>query len=100
MSIRISNEALHESFKSFLKVNGKKNYDATATFIKSIKKRFLPSELIIKETIKSQDGKNAKVIASLDKCKAYFSSKYGVEITSAINEWQIITMPNYLKKGY
>ncbi len=99
MSVRVSNEALHESFKSFLRANGKKNYDATATFIKSIKKRFLPNELIIKETIKSQDGKNAKIIASLDKCRTFFSNKYGVEINSAINEWQVKTMPNYMNKG-
>ena len=100
MSVRVSNEALHESFKSFLRANGKKNYDATATFVKSIKKRFLPNELIIKETIKSQDGKNAKIIASLDKCRALFSNKYGVEINSAITEWQVKTMPNYINKGY
>ncbi|MGA1940274.1 primase-helicase family protein [Arcobacter sp. YIC-310] len=100
LSVRVSNEALHESFKSFLKANGKKNYDSTATFIKSIKKRFLPNDLIIKETIKSQDGKNAKIISSLDRCRAIFTKKYGVEINSAINEWQVKTMPNYISKGY
>ncbi|PIE84981.1 hypothetical protein CSA08_04345 [Candidatus Gracilibacteria bacterium] len=98
-SIRISNEAFYDSFKSFLKDNTKKSYDNSAVFMKSIKKRFLPSELIIKDTIKSSDGKNAKIIASLDKCRNYFTGKYGVEINSTINEWQANPMPNYIKQG-
>lgn len=98
-SIRISNEALEKSFKNFVQENHKRNYDSTPTFIKAIKKRFLHDDLIISETIKSIDGKNAKIIASLDKCRAYFTSKYGLEIKSIITQWQIKTVPSYLQQG-
>lgn len=99
-SIRISNEAIHQSFISFSKENGKRIYDSTAVFSKIIKKKFLSDELIISETVKSVDGKNAKVIASLDKCRAYFTSKYGIEIKSAITHWQVKAMPTYLQQGF
>ncbi|QEZ88356.1 hypothetical protein ACIB15232_0159 [Aliarcobacter cibarius] len=99
-SIRISNEGIHQSFISFAKENGKRNYDSTAVFSKTIKKKFLSEELIISETVKSVDGKNAKVIASLDKCRAYFTSKYGIEIKSAITHWQVKAMPSYLQQGF
>lgn len=98
-SIRISNEAIHQSFVSFSKENGKRIYDSTAIFTKTIKKKFLSEELIISETVKSVDGKNAKVIASLDKCRAFFTSKYGIEIKSAITQWKVTTMPDYYNKG-
>lgn len=98
-SIRISNEALERSFKNFVQENHKRNYDPTSTFIKAIKKRFLHDDLIISETIKSIDKKNAKIIASLDKCRAYFTSKYGIEIKSAITQWQVKAMSTYLQQG-
>jgi hypothetical protein len=97
-SIRISNEALEKSFKNYVQENQKRNYDSTPTFIKAIKKRFLHDDLIISDTIKSIDGKNAKIIASLDKCRAYFTSKYGIEIKSVITQWQVKTIPNYLQQ--
>ncbi|WP_164707223.1 primase-helicase family protein [Arcobacter peruensis] len=99
-SIRISNEVVHKSFKDFIKDNSKRNFDNTATFTKAIKKRFLSETLIISDTIKSNDGKNAKIIASLDKCRSYFSTKYGIEIKSAIMEWQIPKNSIYLSQGY
>ena len=49
---------------------------------------------------KSQDGKNAKIIAPLNKCRDTFSKKYGVEITSAINEWRTQNTPHYINKGH
>uniref|UniRef100_UPI0040474C89 primase-helicase family protein n=1 Tax=Aliarcobacter sp. TaxID=2321116 RepID=UPI0040474C89 len=99
-SIRISNEAMHQSFIMFAKDNGKRIHDSTAIFSKTIKKKFLSNELILSETIKSVDGKNAKIIASLDKCRAYFTNKYGIEIKSAITHWQVKTLPTYQQKGY
>lgn len=99
-TIRISNEALHDSFISFAKENGKRIHDSTAIFSKSIQKRFLSDELIISNSIKSQDGKNAKVIAPLKQCRAYFTAKYGIEINSAITVWMIPNVPVYLNKGY
>lgn len=98
-SIRISNEAIHQSFMTFAKENGKRIHDSSAIFTKTIKKKFLSDELIISETVKSMDGKNAKIIASLDKCRAYFTSKYGIEIKSAITQWQVKAMPTYLQQG-
>lgn len=98
-SIRISNEAIHQSFMAFVKENGKRTFDSSAVFSKNIKKKFLGDELILSETIKSIDGKNAKIIASLDKCRAYFTSKYGIEIKSAVTQWQVKTMPEYFNKG-
>ena len=98
-SIRISNESIHKSFKAFIKDNGKKNFDSTATFTKAIKKRFLDDTLILSDTIKSNDGKNAKIIASLDKCKSYFTAKYKIEIKSVITSWQVPIIPAY-QKGY
>ncbi len=95
-SIRISNEAIHQSFMTFAKENGKRIHDSSAIFSKIIKKRFLGNELILSETIKSIDGKNAKIIASLDKCRVYFTAKYGIEIKSAITHWQVKNVPTYL----
>lgn len=98
-SIRISNEAIHQSFISFSKENGKRVYDSTAVFAKTIKKKFFSEELIISDTIKSVDGKNAKIIASLDKCRTYFTNKYGIEIKSAITKWNVRAVPEYYNKG-
>lgn len=98
-SIRISNEAIHQNFMDFAKENGKRIHDSTAIFTKTIKKKFLSDELILSEKIKTIDTKNAKIIASLDKCRAYFTSKYGIEIKSAITQWQVKAVPTYLHQG-
>lgn len=97
-AIRISNASIYQSFMDFAKENGKRVHDSSAIFTKTIKKKFLCEELIISESIKSIDGKNAKIIASLDKCRTYFTSKYGIEIKSAITHWQVRNISNYYNK--
>ena len=77
--IRISNESLYESFRLFTQKKGKKIYDGIENFGKLIKKHVISEDLIIKDTIKDNNKKNAKVYGSLKDCQQYFIKKQKLE---------------------
>ncbi|WP_026804097.1 primase-helicase family protein [Aliarcobacter lanthieri] len=77
--LKISNEELYNSFLSFIKKSGKRNYIQKAFFGKMMKKHCISNELITMPNAKDTMGNNAKNYASLPNCWEYFKNKHKLE---------------------
>jgi hypothetical protein len=72
--LRISNQALFDSYTTFTHAKRKKVYESIENFGKLIKKHLLSDELIIMDAVKFEN-RNAKVLGSLKDCQEYFVKK-------------------------
>lgn len=77
-TLLISNSSLHESYLDYCKQHNHRYPKGNVQFGKEIHKNLFNESLIINDNTK-YNGKNAKVYATLDKLRDYFTKNYHLE---------------------
>ena len=91
-SIVVANEDLFKSYEKYMRGKGKTVHKSNSAFGQYFNGKVISKHLVYNKSATTKlTKKNAKHIASLDKCREDFIKKFKIfEIESGISEWKIV----------